>query len=65
MSIEKRLLRLADSFADEVSRLDEERFKARVRAAFGLSGPGGTPQTVTGAGDSAGPHGGASVRERQ
>ena len=62
MSIEKRLLKLADSFADEVSRDDKERFKARVLKSLGISESRGTPQTVEGASRETGPSGG-SLRE--
>ena len=61
MSIEKRLLRLADSFADEVSRADARRFRIRVQAALGLC----EPQTVEGASAAAGPRGGGREGEAE
>jgi len=65
LSIEKRLLRLADSFADEVSRADARRFRIRVQAALGLGEPAGTPQTVEGASAAAGPRGGGREGEAE
>lgn len=62
MSIEKRLLMLAESFAGEVSRDDKDRFKDRVLKSLGISESRGTPQTVEGASRKAGPSGG-SLRE--
>jgi hypothetical protein len=62
LSIEKRLLKLADSFADEVSRDDKERFKARVLESLEISESCGTPRTVEGVSRETGPTGG-TLRE--
>jgi hypothetical protein len=37
VDVEKRLLQLAESLTEDVSERDEERFKARVYNALGLS----------------------------
>jgi hypothetical protein len=65
LSVEKRLLELAASFADEISRGDEERFKDSVMAYLGISSPPGNPRAAQGAGVSAGPRGGEEVTEHQ
>ncbi|MEV4344376.1 hypothetical protein AB0J83_07860 [Actinoplanes sp. NPDC049596] len=64
MSIEKRLLELAASFADEISRGDEERFKDRVMTSLELSPPLKSPRAAEGAGLHAGPRGEEEVAER-
>ena len=50
MDVEKRLLELAESLAEEVSGDDSDRFAARVFAAIGIPDPGVPPQNLGGAG---------------
>jgi hypothetical protein len=63
VSVEKRLLRLADSFAEQVSKEDVDAFRAEVYARLGLPAPS-TTASRTGEVDTSrvGPPGG-SLRE--
>lgn len=60
MNVEERLLQLADSLAEEMSAVNEDRFKGRVYAALGIARPGEGPKDAEGVGrgDAAGPSGG-------
>ena len=53
MDVHKRLLRLAESFAEDVTKDDEDRFTSRVFHDLGLPEP--SPQNPEGAGHPAGP----------
>ncbi|MGW0501455.1 hypothetical protein [Micromonospora sp. NPDC003241] len=61
MSVEERLLNLGASFADQVSKEDEDRFTAQVFARIGVAAPwtNGSSYNAEGAGPiRVGPSGG-------
>ncbi|MCG5461306.1 hypothetical protein MED01_006164 [Micromonospora sp. MED01] len=65
MSVEERLLKVVSSFAEQVSKDDEDRFTSQVFARIGLAAAGidGTPRETEGAAPSrVGPFGG-NLRE--
>jgi hypothetical protein len=64
LSVEKRLLDLAASFADDVSRGTEASFRERVLASLELAPPRETPRTARGAGRQAGTPGREGATER-